>query len=203
MKRILLLLSTCAGLFLAQASLAQSVVGTAVLDGRKVHLLDDGSWQYAVADGAAECLAIHPSVSFCDNDQNWRADRQVGDFEKVFNNQNRTFAGVIIEKIGRNDGVNLEFMRATSLENAAMASGTTIEQIPVIGIFERKVDGSAAETLVYGADMNGVGVVFANTFVIRDELVLQAVVWSIGKDFTQEHERWNSDFLDNLQITEE
>lgn len=191
-------------LSLASPVLAQSIVGSAMVDGKTVNLFDDGTWASPPAttlDGDAECVALHPQIQFCGDPLIWRSERSVGDFDRLFSLGETTFAGVILEPFGRADNVNPDFMRTMALDNAAEASGISTKDVPVLGLETQEFDGYEAETMAYGARINGVGVVYANSFIIFDHLTVQAVVWEIGEEYSDDHRARTESFLNSLSFT--
>lgn len=187
-------------LALAPAASAQEVVGTSVLGGKKVHLFDDGTWKYADVTQNGKCVPVRQNVDFCGSILNWRPVKSTGDFDRVFKHNNRMYSGLIIDQYGRNDGNNMEYMRGMALDNAADASGVLTEEIPVLTLEDTDIDGIPAETIVYGAKIDGLRFVYANTFVVEDDLTIQALVWSVGSEFSDEHKKWHADFVANLRV---
>lgn len=187
------------GLAMAQPGLAKDLLGTTHLNGKEVQLFDDGTWSYA-GEQAGDCIALSTQIEFCDTDGLWRAEQTTGDFATLFSSGPNTIAGVIVEDTGSQAGINLDFMRLMALENAASASGVAKEDIPVLHSQSSDIAGHPAETLVYGARINDVGVIFANTFVILDQQTLQVVVWEFGETYTDDHRMRTEHFLSNLKI---
>lgn len=196
-------LSIIAALSVAMASPApaQDIVGTAVLGGKKVELLSDNTWRFMQTTGPSTCVAMHSAIEFCGSILNWRPAKATGDFTRVFTYDHRTSAGYIVEDVGTNDGVNPEFMRSLILEYAAEGSEITVEEVPVLGVFDTEIDGHPAETIVYGTRPNGVSFVFANTVFLHDRLTVQAIVWSMGKEYTPELESIHADFIEKTKLT--
>jgi hypothetical protein len=187
-------------LALAPATWAQEVVGTSVLGGKKVHLYDNGTWAYADAAPNGKCVSVHQTVDFCGSILNWRPTKSVGDFNRIFTHSRRINAGLIIEEYGRNEGNNFEYMRGMALDAAAESSGVQIEEIPVLSIMDTDVDGLSGETIIYGAQIDGLRFVFANTFIVEDNLTIQAMVWAVGSEFSDDHQKWHADFIENLRV---
>ncbi|MDP5216171.1 hypothetical protein Q5Y75_02990 [Ruegeria sp. 2205SS24-7] len=204
MKKTLLLaifLSALAPLGIPSEAGAQEVVGTAVLGGKKVHLLGDGTWEYSKSDGPQKCVAIHKNIDFCGSVFDWKPVGARFDFSHLFQHTNRLHAGLIIEEIGFQDGNNIEFMRGNAIDTLADASGVLPEQIPVLLVEESEIGKFSGETIVYGARIDGLNIVYANNIFIEDNLTMQVVVWNIASEYTDEHREWNSDFLANLRLS--
>ena len=54
----------------ALPAMAQGVVGTGVVDGRRVELLDDRSWRFVGPEDEG-CWAVTARVSFCGDPATW------------------------------------------------------------------------------------------------------------------------------------
>ncbi|MCP3972325.1 MAG: hypothetical protein GY717_18775 [Rhodobacteraceae bacterium] len=199
----LIALSTGATIYSGSAATAQDVIGSAVVGGKKIEILSDQTWRYQSRTEISKCVPVHSDVSFCGSILNWRPQAKSGYFSAIFSHSARIYGGLIIEDIGTNDGINHEYMRGTVLETAADAVGVAVEYIPVLDVFHQEVDGREAETIVYGARVDGVGFVYANTISIAENLTVQALVWGVGTEFTDKHRMWNEDFLENLRIETE
>ena len=135
-------LSVLLGLALTMASptLAQTVVGRAVVEGRTVTLFDDNSWTFdteAVAD--TSCQQVDPNVLFCDAGA-WRPLPKQQEFDALYSWEGEYYGGLIIEKFGRDQGLNIDLLRTAAITNAAGATGTTPEMIPVIDTFEESTE---------------------------------------------------------------
>ncbi|MFY0679959.1 MAG: hypothetical protein JXR13_05225 [Thalassovita sp.] len=184
----------------AGQGLAQEVVGSTVLGGKKVHLLSDNTWKFAESETSSRCVSVHVNIEFCGSFSNWRPTAKTGDFSVMFHHSGNIYAGLIIEEFGWDEGSSFEFMRSAALEHAAFVSQVPIEQIPVLDVYDVKIDGHHGETMVYGAVIDGLNVVYANTLLITQDLTVQSLVWNVGKEFDAEFQTWNADFLDNLKL---
>lgn len=185
---------------------AQDVVGTAVIGGKRVELLNDNTWRYFDAGAETEdgCVPIDDRLSFCGSILNWRPLSTAGtEFIRQFRHSDRVYAGIIHERLGANDGVDAGFMRNAIIENAASFTGVRPEEIPIHGIDELEVDGQAGETIIYGAVFEGLDIVYQNTLVNGADFNLQFVVWSIGKDLSDEARDMNASFLRSIRISSE
>lgn len=189
-------------LFLAleNSAMAQEILGTSVLAGKKVHLYADGTWKYADIAQNGKCIPVHQNVDFCGNILNWKPQKGTRDFDRIFTHSDRIHAGLIVEEIGANDGNSMEHMRNIALEGAAEASGVETKDIPVFTLSEAQVDGMNAETMIYGAKIDGMKFVYANTIIVESDLTIQAMVWAFASEFTDEHKKWHADFIDNIRV---
>lgn len=193
-----------AALALAAPAGAQetSVVGTAVIGGKKVELLSDRSWRFAEV-GAAQgtCVPINLTLSFCGSILDWKPIPTTGsEFTRLFRHDSRTYAGVIYEEVGREDGMDAEFMRNVVIENAAAATGIPPAEIPIHDVQDKALDGIPAETIAYGASINGLDVVYMNTILNGPRHTVQLVSWTIGADLTDQTREAHRGFTEGFDF---
>ena len=183
---------------------ARDLVGTGFIEGKIVQLFSDGTWAYLVESSDPDCKFVHELVEFCKTDMRWRPQSGVTfDFDKLYSHDERHYGGLIIEEIGTADGNSIEGMITTVLTFAADAAGVTIEQIPVHSVAETQLDGFDAKTVVYGARIDGINYVYANSIIVEELLTIQALTWSVGKEFSAKHQELTSDFLSGIRINYE
>ncbi len=195
-------------LFLAVSlpAAAQDVIGTAVIGGKKVELLSDQTWRYAeigtTSDGP--CVPIDNRLTFCGSILDWRPISTSGtEFIRQFRHSERIYAGIIHESLGADDGVDQEFMRNAVIENVAMFTNTRPEEIPIYDVKVTEVDDQSAETIIYGAVYNGLDIVYQNTLINGPDYNLQFVVWSVGKELSEDAASMNENFLSSIRLTTE
>lgn len=97
---------------MAMPATANEVVGTSEVDGRAVELLDDKSWRYKIpliGRSSGECEIIKSYVEFC-NTLGWDVSEPVGLASAVYAVNDRTYVTLIIERLGRADGVTADYM---------------------------------------------------------------------------------------------
>lgn len=190
-------LASLAVLLSAPAALSQATVGTAIIDGKKVELLDDKTWRFATTgDGTdADCRQLNPVVAFCGLGD-WKATNVPSpDFLAAYQLNSRSFGGVIYEAIGSADGMSSEFMRDILLQYAAQASG-----VPVLDLVDVTVDQAPAEKMTYAIQLNGLDVVYQNTILIADTHTIQFLVWTIGSDYTDTQKSVAQDFTSHIRL---
>lgn len=196
-----ILLTTTLMLLSPSTALAQDIIGTTVLGGKRVDLLSDGTWKFATSD-LSNCVAIHKFVEFCGSIFNWHPiSSENVNYTAIFRYDDSNYAGLIIEDIGRADGYNYEFFRRFVIEQAAEVSDVPFEQIPVHSFSDTIIDEKEAETISYGAKIDGVGFVYSNTVFIDEHLTIQAMAWSVGTEFSDLHQEVHKKFIDALKIT--
>lgn len=187
--------------FVASGAFAQQVVGMSMINGKKVELLSDNTWRYLEFEVGKNCKPIHSKLDFCGNPSKWRPQMTAGtDMNAVFTHDGRNYAGYLAEDIGSLDGVDIPYMQQTALDAAAMASGVDVLQIPVVEVVEATMSDIPAETMVYAAKLGNMGVVYANTIIVLDDFTLQAITWSIGKEFTDKQRELHQDFVESTKI---
>ncbi len=193
-------------IMLASAVTAQDVIGRAVIGGKRVELLNDKTWRYANANDNTEatCVPIDNRLTFCGSILDWRPLGTDGtEFVRQFRHNARIYAGIIHEELGADDGLDQAFMRNIIIQNAATFSGSRPEDIPIYGVENVDVDGLAGETITFGALFEGLNITYQNTLVNGPDFNLQFVVWSIGKELTQEARDMNVKFLRSVRINPE
>jgi hypothetical protein len=190
-------------LSLGTPGLAQDVVGTSVLGGKRVELLSDNTWRFAEvpeADGA--CEPINNVLSFCGTIFDWRPSRTSGtDFIRVFNHSDQIAAGIIYEELGAADGMDLAFMRNVVIETAADATGMRPEDVVISNVEEHTVSGLPAETISYEVVMNGLDLRYHNTIVSTENHTFQLVSWNVGKEEPEEFAEVADSFVEAVRIT--
>ena len=201
MRTLVLALSFLGVLF--NPAYAQSVLGKAIVDGRTVFILSDGTWRYEdeLSTASGDCTFIALGVSFCGSSRTWTPITPDGpEIDAAYWFDDLHYGQIITEGIGSDHGLDMEFMRAVVLENAATFSGRMASNIPVLDVRPAEIDGMEAETVVYSAEINGLSVVFANTIRILPQRAFQLVTYSIGSQFTDKHRNLHADFLEYIRI---
>lgn len=189
-----------AALALPVGASAQEILGTSVIDGRRISILDDGTWVYA--DPADEnCRPLTEVLAFCGEANGWTATRPPSpDIIAQYRYDDRNYAQFVYEALGTDDGMSLEFMREAVIGNAAGAAGVGEAEIPVIEVYDTTLGASEGETVVYLVTLNGLKIVFANTVVVTPRHTLQAMTFSIGTGFTDAHRRLHAAFLGDVRF---
>ncbi|NOX73703.1 MAG: DUF1795 domain-containing protein [Alphaproteobacteria bacterium] len=181
---------------------AQTLVGTAIVDGNKVELLSDNSWRYADTKQNS-CRSVHLQVQLCAPEGIWKKIKAPSaDITAAFSKDARNYLMFIIEEIGSNLGVSQKLLRKTAIETAALGAGIDPENVPILELLPAEVDGQTGETVVYAVNIDGVPVVIANTMVIRPDLTIQVVQYTIGKEYKDAQRRLVQQILDEVKINE-
>ena len=169
--------STAVMVFLAYPTVAQTVVGRAVVDGRTVTLFDDQSWQYETASEAG-CKLLSSKLSFCGDLLQWKETRvPAPDVIAAYRYNDRNYGQFIIEDIGTAQGLTTESVRKIVLDIARQASGQDPVVISVQPVFLADLAG---ETIVYSFKISGVETIYTNSLFLTENTMLQAMTYAVG-----------------------
>jgi hypothetical protein len=179
---------------------AQSVIGSSVIDGRRISIFDDGTWAFVdSADG--DCRPLTEVLAFCGEANGWTATRPPSpEILAQYRYDDRNYSQFVYEALGTDDGMNLGFMRDAVLDNAAAATGGLASDIPVLDVFDTKIGDAPAETMVYLVELNGLKLVFANTIAVTSRHTLQAMTFSVDDTFSDAHRRLHDAFLGDVRF---
>ena len=179
---------------------AQEQVGSALIDGKKIKIFDDFSWQYA-SKTPSECQTISKQLEFCGSSTRWRSTTvPSSDVSAVYRYDDRHYAMVIVEELGSADGVSLDFMRQAVLENAAAGAETRVEDVAVFESTDIEVAGFDATNIVYSVPINGLQLVYSNTIISQSNLTLQLITYEVGSQYQDFHRGIHQDFLSEMRI---
>ena len=201
MKKIAIII--CFFGFYANMAFAQSLVGTTIIDGRKVELLSNNTWRFAAKETANDrCKLVFGTVYFCGDDFTWKRNpNPPPNVAAQYQYDARNWGQFTAENIGKKDGVTTELIRSTTIKFTAIATGVSEADIPILANYDSQVSGMAGNTLVYGANFNGVDLVFANTILVTNDQTLQAITYMIGSTtFTNEARQFHNEFLQLVEI---
>ena len=191
-----LVLSLVLATLLPTNLLAQSKVGTAMVDGKKVELLSDQSWRYLDGDVEERCVSISVRVDFCGLGDGWqRLKSDNPELSAQFSFDDRNYGVFIIEDIGADDGVTHEFMLDMAIENFSGAAGVQKEDIVVFDLEDGEFNGLPIKTITYGGKLEGLTIVMRNTIIIKNDITIQAANYSIAVEVTEDLLRLHDDLL--------
>ncbi|WP_157970938.1 hypothetical protein [Pseudogemmobacter bohemicus] len=176
----------------AAPALAQGVSGKAMVDGRVVTLFDDRTWRFDEATEGCETLSAR--LEFCGAAAGWTiAQKPTPDYTAAYRLTDRLYGGFIVEEIGTDQGLTPEAVRKLLLEILQGAMNV----VPVVIANEpATIDGKTGETLVYGFRVDGIDVVYANSFLLSKGSVLQVLTYEVGvKDYSDAHRRTHDGFV--------
>ncbi len=184
-----------------QTALAQAVVGRAAVDGQIVVLYDDKTWGYETESAGNDCDQFHAVLSFCDPDNIWQTARKSSpDVVGAYKYDDRHYSQFIIEGIGRNDGLTEESLREIIIKNAAIAAGIPETSIAILSITDAEISGYKGETVVYEFSISNLNAVFANTLILEDDFIIQAMTYVIGTGYSDKHQELQAYLIENTGI---
>jgi hypothetical protein len=190
-------------LSLAPAAMAQTIVGTALIGGKKVELLSNNTWRY---EGAVkgECQSLGLGLSFCGSTDIWKPTTPPNDATAAqYHFDDRHYGQFIVEGLGSDDGMTKDFMREAVITNGATATGVRATDIPVLAVFDTEVDGKPSETVIYAMNFDGLDVVFANSITILPKRSFQSITFAIGTDYSDRHKELNDELLSLIKIADQ
>lgn len=188
-----------AAMAFALPALAQSVVGTSVVDGKVVALYSDGTWRAAGDTATSGCTDLSAGMQFCPTDPKWQRIRaSTPQVDATFQYDDRHYGQFVVEEIGKADGLTAEGLREAVLTNAEGASG---KPAAVLDVTPSEVAGLPAETMTYVVEFQGTQFVFATTTVLTDHLTAQIQTWQLGgAPYTETHRKLHADFLTATRV---
>jgi hypothetical protein len=181
---------------------AQSVIGRTVIDGQRVELLDNNTWRFAeAATSPAGCHDLREGVSFCGAPAQWqRITNAPPQLTAQYRFDDKTYGQFVIEGVGSSSGMNLAGIREMVIGYAAQASQVSPGNIPVLDTYAQIVDGLDGDTIVYGATISGMKFVFANTIVVEDARTIQAMTYTFGETYAEEHRNLHAEFIAEIRV---
>jgi len=180
---------------------AQEVVGTAVVEGEKVTLFADGTWEYATPT-VGDCKVVARNLSFCGSPREWqRVSNAPAPLAAQYKRRGFEYGQMLVEDIGLDQGMNLKLMRDAALQNAGQASGQAPEDVLVLADDPITVDDIDGITLAYAVEFRGSDVVFANTLLLTQDQAMQLQTFVGGTDdFSDKHRTLHAEFLDQIEV---
>ncbi|MEL7281670.1 MAG: hypothetical protein AAFY35_06905 [Pseudomonadota bacterium] len=190
----------CVGLM--DPAQGSEILGTTLLEGRKVEILADGTWVYAEAL-PDDCQTVTSNIMLCAEKGRWTSLPAVNaDIAAQFRFDDSTYGLLILEELGHGQGITFEAISVSVLEIAASAAGVRREDIPVINVQDTALFGEDAQTITYAAVIDGLPITYRNTILIEEEVTIQAVTYEVSRDLTQVHTELHDEFLQGLQRRE-
>lgn len=172
--------------FGVNSAYARERVATSVVGGRVVVLYDDLTWAFEGDEpiSSSECEAISRAFDLCGMPASWN---KIMDWPDPFVDlpiavDDAHLVFFIAEEVGSSVGLVYDNVRQTIINNVANASGVSADQIPVLDFSRLIVNETDAEQVIYSANMDGVDIVYINTTIIRDNDMIQAIVYTFGRE---------------------
>lgn len=186
---------------IASTAPAQEIIGRSIVDGRAIHILEDGTWAYAeTVEG--DCEAVTLNLQFCGSNAGWTPSPLPNpDITAAYRYDDRHYSQVITEELGVADGMTTAFMLDAVVQNAASLTGRRPEDIAVIDVYTSRAGSAPVETIVYAFDVDGLDVVYANSIYTSPNRTMQLMTYAIATEFTERHRSLHDSFLSNLRIS--
>ena len=191
-----------AALWINEAAWAEKIVGRTVVSGRTVLLLDNNTWRFE-EETSENCNAITTRLSFCGDRSIWAPiDPASNEIAAQYRYDDRNYAQYIVEELGTNDGLTLEGVRNVIISHAASASNISPDDVIVYDVSDVEFQGKTAETVTYQVIVDGARYVFMNTLVLEEDLILQAISYAVGDEWTEEGKDIHRQFLEFTEVNE-
>ncbi len=166
---------------LAGAPASAQQVGQAVVDGRVVILNSDGTWQFRdEIQQTSDCQDIG-RFSLCLSRGEWSRLPASGAFNALFSRENKYYFGVLIEPQGTKQGMAQQFFQGAILSNAALAAGTTAENVTVHDVIDGVGGKLGLNGIIYSISLSGSPFLYYNAFKVYENESVQFVFWKIGE----------------------
>ncbi|MEL7253894.1 MAG: hypothetical protein AAGL23_06945 [Pseudomonadota bacterium] len=189
-------------LLCASPVLAADILGTSLVDGRKVEILSDGTWRFS-EPLPEDCTSLTSQLLLCATDGKWiKVAPATADITAQFRHNDTTYALVIVEDIGAKQGLTNELMREIVLDNAAAAIGFDREDVSVVSVDDTQLFGKPAETLSYFMEIDGLPVLYRNTVLIDADQTVQALTYEVATELTAAHTTLHAEYLEELRWRE-
>lgn len=183
-------------------AIAQDVLGTSVIDGRNIEILEDGSWRFeATPDTTEECEPLPQKVEFCGVSDGWTPTTPPSpQIAAQYRYDDRHYGQFVIEGVGTDEGMSLTFFLDAVIRNAAAVTGVPRENIIVLGQRDATISGYQGQTIVYRARFDKLDVVFANTILVLEDRSIQSITFSVGRDETDKSRALHEEFISKTEI---
>ncbi len=165
---------------------AQSILGIAEINGRKIVVNDDFTWSYINDDLQAaiptDCFKITEVYLFCGKYLGWGAYgvQLSPDITAAFKLDDRNYFTTIHETVGANDGISFDFIQDAIIKNTAAHAGLSTKDVTIHSVDETHLFGDPARRIVYSVNLNGLDVTYFNTFYVVATETLQFISYTIG-----------------------
>ncbi len=193
------------GLFLAIVTVfaasahAQESVGRAVVEGKVIILYSDGTWEFEAVD--TDCSVVAKDITFCSNSDGWeKVSNASADAAASFRLDDRNYGMVIDEALGIEDGMDKEFMTGAVIYNVAVGAGITESEVVTMDIDDGTLFGRDARTIIYGAAVDGLDVIYVNSILFSKNRTIQMVSYSVGRELTDQQIETHQSFVSTIDI---
>lgn len=150
---------------------------------------------------AESCFFKADYVDFCGDAEIWeQIPPPAPDIAAQFKYNDVHYAQLVEEGVGTNNGVTPEMIERAMLMNAAAATNTTEDKIPLLGRETVRIDGYEAPMLVYQVNFSGTPFVFANAYVLRETSLVQVMTYAFGSEYSDEHRDITARFFADVRL---
>lgn len=197
-------LAVIAFIFAAMPDLssAQSKIGTAFANGKKIEIFSDFTWKYEeTSPKNEECESLTPSLSFCGATTGWhRLNNHDPELTAQFRLDDRTYAIFIAEDIGAADGMSLGLLKDAAIENFAFGANISPSEVTVFDVYSENNHLGDIETVVYGGKIQGLDIVFKNSISLKKNRSYQMATYRVDAVPTEAHDTIHRNFLDKIAV---
>ncbi len=193
------------GLLTITSASAQSVVGTAIIEGREVQLMSNNTWRFAPESQAGgDCRVIDGPVTFCGPAFRWQVAPVAPSpaIDVLFQVDDRNYAMMVIEGLGRADGLTEENLREAVLLNAGAAAGLGRAGVPMRDSFTSTVGDKDYPTISYEVTLQGLRFTYLTTLIVEERSATQLTTYSIGDGSDEARRVLHDEFLSYVQLAE-
>lgn len=196
MRRLLIAALVSSAAFSSPVTaVAQDVIGSAVVNGKKIQILEDFTWQFE--DRLAEsCFLVTAGLDFCGKPAGWgRISNKPPQIAGAFEQGGRNYAFFVSEPVGRAEGITLDALAKGVVGNLANGMGVTPADVPIFDTKDGEFYGQRVRTIAMQAKLQGVVFVFINTFWVEENRSGQVFTYTFGDNLRE------SDGLLHSQVT--
>ena len=184
------------------ALLAQDVIGTAIVGGRKIQILSDNTWQFEDQLGAP-CFVIDADLSFCGRPSGWSLlGNKPPQITAAFERNRSDYAFFVTEAAGSSVGMSLDFLGEAVIGNVANGMGVSPADVPVF--FSESVEfyGKPARRVALQAKLNGVFFIFINTYWVEANKAGQVFTYTFGDQLRDSDVALHKQVVSSLSFAE-
>ena len=181
----------CALISCAAPVVAQNIVGTTVVDGKKVRLFSDKSWEFE-SPADKNCKTVNKQIQFCGPDILWK--QLIPDDERLaaqFQREPTLFLSLHHQAVGERKGVEIEKIRKLVVRNVAKEMGVSASNVLVFFDVPSTVSGFASTTMAYSATIDTQDIVYMNTIVIGSDWTVQVLTTELGETAVSEKHKFH------------
>ena len=158
-------------------------VGKSFIGSEEIVIFDNYTWEYVDKNiSKSKCDVIGYGLKSCA--KNYGFEHATGlnaDATAQYRYDDKNYGMIISEDVGTSSGMTLDFMKTAVIENLATAINKSPEDIRRFDIYSSRIAEMESATIIYGSEVNGLDVVYYNTFIVEKDFSFQFISFSIGK----------------------